>query len=346
MKRKRLLATWTILFLVCTVIFLTLHGKVYAQKQKPATTPLEQVIEAAKKEGKLTLYSSLDYEEARIINAAFQKKYPFIEVENLFLAAGDVVTRTISEFMAGVHKVDVLGTGGATFDPLVKAGILQPVDWAALGIAKSAIATPNQVTVATITYPIGYNTKLVSAAEAPKTYDDFLDPKWKGKIVLWVTPAGFTELVPTLGEDYVLNLVKGIMANKPMVIRQSGETVATLVAGAAYLAPNVNYREKKRVILKGAPIAYKWIEPIAMSRYDFAVAKKAAYPNAAKLYITWFTTPEGQAVYEETFNRGNIFIPESKLAIETKGMRFSTYPPDRYPERAKMDTRLSKIITP
>ncbi len=346
MKRKGLFVAGTIFFLACIAILPVVQSNLYAQQQKAAATALAQIIEGAKKEGKLTVYSSINYDEAIEINAPFKKKYPFLEIENVYLAAGDVVTRTMSEFMAGMNKADAIGTGGGTFEALVKGGVLQPVDWAALGIAKAAIATPIQVTTATITYPIGYNTKLVPASEVPKAWDDFMDPKWKGKIMVWASPMAFTELIPTLGEEHVTKLVKGIMANKPMVIRTSGEAISTLIAGGAALVPNVNYREKKRVILKGAPIGYKWLDPIPMSRYDYAVAKKAPHPNAAKLYISWLATPEGLAVYERVFNRGNIFVPESGLAKETKGMRFSTLPPERYSERAEYDKKLSKIITP
>jgi len=79
--------------------------------------------------------------------------------------------------------------------PLVKEGLLKQSDWAALGVDEKSIDTPWQVTFATVTYVLGWNNKLVSARNAPKNWDDLLDPKWKGAVGIWVNPFPFADLV-------------------------------------------------------------------------------------------------------------------------------------------------------
>ncbi len=320
----------------------------WGARPEPTPASLEKVIEAAKKEGNLTVYASYDYETGKAIHDAFRQKYPFLKIQHLAIEAADVVTRTKMEADAGVHNVDVAGTGAASHYALIEAGLLQAVDWAGLGINPATIDLPELVTVATITYPISYNTKLVSKTDAPQKYEDLLDPKWKGKVGAWIAPFNFADLVPKLGGETVLNLVKGIAANKPVLVRSQGATPPALAVGEFYVSASANARGLKMMMDKGGPVAYNWVDPISMDRYDLGIAAKAPHPNAAKLFVKWFSSPEGIALYEKVFRRGNVFVPESPLAKEVKGKTLSYWPsdPKHFKERAEWIRKLTKIFVP
>lgn len=198
-----------------------------------AQTPLEKVIEGAKKEGKLVAYASYNYDQGDVLHAAFKKIYPFVrEIEHLNIGGPDVVTRILMESQSNAPTADVGLTGGPFMPQLMEKGYLREVDWAALGAKPGTYATPYQITLATVTNCIAYNTKLVSPADAPKNWEDLLDPKWKGKkIGLWRNPAGLTEAAGAWGKEKTVNYLKELMKQDPLVITGGGDVATRLAAG-------------------------------------------------------------------------------------------------------------------
>jgi len=311
----------------------------------PTPTLLEKVIEGAKKEGKIAVYGSYSYDEGNEIHAAFNKRYPFIKFEHLSMGAGDVVTRILMESKSGTPGADVGLTGASTFLPLVKEGFLRQVDWAALGVHPSAIDTPWGVTCATITYVLAWNTKLVSRADAPKNWKDLLDPKWKGKVGIWISPFAFADLIPALGEAQVTDYVKRLLKNDPFIIRGGAEIPGRLAAGEVSVAIVID-ETLRRVVEKGGPLDWVWPDPIPVGRYGPAIPKLSRNPNAATLYCVWLASPEGSATYEKSAGRGNVFLPESPVAQKTKGKRYSCWPTEQAEGRGAAVKRLTALLAP
>jgi iron(III) transport system substrate-binding protein len=332
------------LFALVIIMSVSLSMVVYAVPAS-AQTPLERVIEAAKKEGKVATYGDYSYDEAKEIQAAFNKRYPFIKFEHLSMGSSDVVTRVLMESKSGTAGADVALTGGPTFLPLVKEGFLRQVDWAALGVHPNTIDTSWGVTCATVTYVLAWNTKLVSRADAPKNWNDLLDPKWKGAIGLWVNPFPFGDLVPVMGEAHVADYLKKLMQNEPVIIRAGAEIPTRLAAGEVSVAVVID-QTIRRVVEKGGPIEWVWPDPIPVTRYDAAIVKLARNPNAATLYCVWLSSPEGAAAYEKATWRGNIFIPNAPISQKTKGKKYSFWPTEKAEGRAAAIKRFSPIIAP
>ena len=310
-----------------------------------ASSALDKLIEAAKKEGKILTYGDYTADEAIEIQGAFSKRYPFLKFEHLSMGGSDVTNRVLLESKSGTPGADVAITGGPTFLPLAREGFLRQVDWASLGAQSSAIDTAWGVTVATVTYVLARNTKLVTQADAPKNWNDLLNPKWKGSIGIWVNPLPFADLVPVWGENQVTDYLKKLMQNDPVIIRGGAEIPSRLAAGEVSVAVLID-QTIRQVVRSGGPIEWVWPDPIPMTRIDAAIPKLARNPNAAMLYALWLSSPEGAAVYEKATWRGNVFVPTAPIAQKTKGKKFSFWPTDKAEGRAAAVKRFTPIITP
>ena len=166
-------------------------GTVFASVARAAAPPAEaitpQLIEAAKKEGKVVWYTSIDLSVSEKIAAAFREKFGGIEVRVERTGAERVFQRIGQEYASNVHAVDVANSSDAAHLLAWKRqGILLPYvpeDVAKHYKPEHRDADGTFAGFRATLSPIAYNTKLVKAEDAPKSFADLLDPKWKGKIV-------------------------------------------------------------------------------------------------------------------------------------------------------------------
>ena len=190
-----------------------------ARAQAPAAEAITpQLIEAAKKEGKVVWYTSIDLAVAEKIAGAFKEKFGGIEVRTERTGAERVFQRIGQEYASNVHAVDVANSSDAShLLAWKKQGILLPyVPEDVAKYYKPEHRDPDGCYAgfrATLC-PMAYNTKLVKAEEAPKSYKDLLDPKWKGKMVKahpgysgTILTAMF-EMTRDMGWDYFEQLAK------------------------------------------------------------------------------------------------------------------------------------------
>src|SRR5216684_6106801 len=153
----------------------------------PASTVTPQLIEAAKKEGKVVFYTSIDLPVSERIARAFEAKYPGIAVRVERTGAERVFQRIGQEYASRIHAVDVVQSSDAShFIVWKRDGILEP--YVPEDVAKyypEEHKDPDGMFASFRVWlsVMGYNTDLVKAAEAPKSFADLLDPRWKGKMV-------------------------------------------------------------------------------------------------------------------------------------------------------------------
>ena len=184
----------------------------------PATAITPELIEAAKKEGKVAYYTSIDLPIAEKIGKAFEAKYPGIAVRVERTGAERVFQRIGQEYASNIHAVDVVNSSDAAhFIVWKREGILRAVRARGRRQALPARAQDPDGMFASFRVGvcvIGYNTNLVKKEDAPKSYADLLDPKWKGKIVK--AHPGYSgtimtstfEMARDLGWDYLEKLAK------------------------------------------------------------------------------------------------------------------------------------------
>jgi len=270
-----------------------------------AQTP-NRHLEAARKEGKVVWYTSLVLPSAERVAKLFETAYPDVKVEVHRTGSQRILQRVMQELQANIKNVDVVHTSDAGHYVLLKDKKLLAkytpagVDAFPAGFKdKDGYYYGLRATVNAITY----NTKMVSAAEAPKTWKDLLDPKWKGKMVTahpgysGVIATHVLALVHLHGWDYFKQLAQNQLmlvqsANDPSTVVTSGERVVA-VNGGEYSA----YQLKK----KGNPLEIVYPKegvPLVVS--PTAITSFAPHPSAARLFTDFTFTREVQQVMADS----------------------------------------------
>jgi len=308
MKHKQFAAA------VILVLVFLLTGGAFSAAKRPATMAelalykgqdRQQILEeGAKKEGKLTFYTAGVLKQAvqPVINA-FEKKYPFIKVEVWRADGGPVLSRALEEYKAGKYLVDVIeGTQNVMY-VAEKAGLAQPFYSSNIAqLDEDAVmnAPGGGVYAAAFRlsgYGVGYNTKLISKDQLPKSYQDLLDPKWKGKMVIVSGDTGvnWASLIKnTFGEEFLKKLAKQefivqtVMANALLDLIANGEYAIS----PTIIDSHVVERQKK-----GIPVAWVPLEPVRVNLGQIMVARNAPNPHAALLFADFELTRQGGEIH-------------------------------------------------
>ena len=259
-----------------------------------------RLVERARQEGSVVLYTSLAPTESKPLAEAFEKKYG-IKVELWRALSDKVVQRVITEAQARRHSVDVVETNGPEMEMLAREKVL-----AEFHSPYIADLPPEAVPAHRSWFPdrmnffvVGYNTAKVKRSDIPATYEGFADPKWKGLIGLEATDAEWmATLIKTWGEEKGMDFFRKLSAMKPDV-RKGHVLLAELVAAGevpvGLTMYNSNIVSLKR---KGAPIDFVAVQPVAARPQGIGIARAAPHPNAALLFADYVLSPEGQKLFE------------------------------------------------
>lgn len=259
---------------------------------------------AAKKEGTLTLYSSITPDTQTKLIQAFNQQYKDVKVNNLRLSTSQLAQRYATEAQNGQVAADVVTASDPLFfaDANSKGWITSIADLPAASSYPSKFFRGSYATIYISPYVFGYNTDLVKPADVPQKMTDLLDPKWKGKLLL-ITPIGDTTMVAwwylvsqQQGTDYLKQFSKQefrLVASGVPGIQQ----VAAGAAAALVTTPVVNIVDQKNA---GAHVEYVSLPPNSGQEGVMAVSKAAPHPNAARLFANFLMRPEGQKILAET----------------------------------------------
>lgn len=267
----------------------------------------QKVLEAgARAEGKLMFYTTLIVRQAvRPLQSAFEKKYPFVKLEYIRMGSSKVVQRLLAEHRARQTQADVVVASAA---PVMKqAKIAQVFTSPELAPYPKDTLDPDRMW-APIRFSfngIGYNTRMVSAADAPKTWEDLLDPKWKDKLV-WAdsTETGAPLFIAILrkvwGEkkamDYLGKLAKQNVRTGTGSIRSVLDQV---IAGEYPVMISAALHHVAISAAQGAPVAATSPSPV-LGRNGYAMMMKGApHPHAAMLFIDFLVSRDGQTILRE-----------------------------------------------
>jgi len=265
------------------VLALTLPATPLHAAAPPAEAVTPALVDAAKKESKVVYYTSIDLSLAEKIAKAFEAKYPGIAVRVERTGAERVFQRISQEYSSRIYAVDAVNSSDAAhFIAWKRTGILQPYvpeDVAKYYPPEHKDADGQFASFRVGLSVIGYNTNLVKAEEAPKSFADLLDPKWSGK------------MVKDLGWDYFEKLAK----QKIMQVQSSTDPPKKLALGER--AVMVDGNEYNALILKeeGKPVEVVYpTEGTPMAVGPNGIFKNAPNPNAAKLFQSFCFTAECQ----------------------------------------------------
>jgi iron(III) transport system substrate-binding protein len=150
------------------------------------------------------------------------------------------------------------------------------------------------------TVVIAYNTNLVAAADAPKTWDDLLDPKWQGKMAVELSD---TELLGNManawGQARAYAFWDGIAAQKPEIVEGHTELAEALAAGTYAISPTTYAYRIEKLKADGQPIEWVRTDPVFATPSILGLAAQAPHPVTAKLFIDWLLSERGQVVIRD-----------------------------------------------
>jgi iron(III) transport system substrate-binding protein len=259
-----------------------------------------RLLEHARKEGSVVLYTSLAPTESKPLAEAFEKKYG-VKVELWRALSDKVVQRVVTEAQGRRHAVDVVETNGPEMEMLARERLLAEfhsphiADLPPEAIPPHRTWFPDRLNF----FVVGYNTNLVRRSELPQTYEGFTDPKWNGRIALEATDSEWmATLIKAWGNDKGMDYFRRLSAMKPGV-RKGHILLAELVAAGevpvGLTMYNSNIVSLKR---KGAPIDFMPVQPVAARPQGIGVARNAPHPSAAVLFADFVISPEGQQLFE------------------------------------------------
>jgi iron(III) transport system substrate-binding protein len=258
------------------------------------------LLDRAKGEGSLTLYTSLAPTESQPLAQAFEKKYG-IKVQLWRGQSDEVVQRVTTEAKGRRFAVDVIETNGPEMEMIAREKLLGALqtpfvaDLPANAIPAHRTWFPDRMNY----FVVGYNTTKVKRADIPSTYEGFADPKWKGRIALEATDSEWmATLIKTSPGNKGADVVRKIAALQPS-LRKGHVLLASLVAAGdvpvGLAMYNSNIETLKR---KGAPIDYVPVQPVVARPQGIGVARNAPHPNAAALFAEFVLSPDGQKLFE------------------------------------------------
>jgi iron(III) transport system substrate-binding protein len=255
-----------------------------------------RLLENARKEGSVVLYTSLAPTESGPLGQAFEKKTG-VKVEIFRTISEKVVQRALTEARAKRYAFDVVETNGPEMEIMAREKIFSDfhspylADLPPSAIPKHRQWIPDRVNF----FVVAFNTTKVKREEIPANYRAFADPKWKGRIGLEATDAEWmATLVKLWGEAEGMKYFRSLSEMKPDV-RKGHVLLAELIAAGeipvGLTVYNSNAESLKR---RGAPIDWLPVEPVVGRPQGIAVARNAPHPHAALLFADFVLSPEGQ----------------------------------------------------
>lgn len=302
---KRLFTRLSAMLLVCSVLSgaalaqTTVRGTMAELAQYQGADRTQRLIAGAKKEGKLNIYTSAQTEDMGALVAGFEKKYG-IKASVWRAGSEKVLQRAVTEAQAKRFTVDVMETNGPELESMHREQILQAVKSPGLKDLLPEAIRPHGEWVGTRlnVFIQAYNTNLVKKDELPKTWDDLLNPRWKGRLGIEAEDSDWLAgLLGTLGEARGTKLFKDIVATNGMSVRK-GHTLLTqlVVSGEVPMALTVYNYKAEQFKSKGAPIDWFSIGAAIARPNGIGVARGAPNPHAAILFYDYEISEEGQKI--------------------------------------------------
>jgi iron(III) transport system substrate-binding protein len=271
---------------------------------------LQKLIDGAKKEGELTIYTSAQADDLGALASAYEKKYG-VKVSMWRASSEKVLQRAIAEARAGRHTMDIAETNGPEMESMHRENILQLVKSPHHADLIPQALRPHGEWVGTRlnVFVQAYNTKAVRKEDLPRRWEDLLDPKWKGKLGIEQEDSDWLAgMLGEIGEATGARLFKEIVAKNGISVRKGHTLLAQLVvSGEIPLALTVYNYKAEQLRAKGAPIGWFAIGNAIARPNGVGVARAAPHPHAAVLFYDFEISEEGQKILAK-----RDFVPTSR----------------------------------
>ena len=258
----------------------------------------QRLVEGARREGSVSFYTSMATTESMPLGQAFEKKYG-VKVELWRATSDKVVQRAITEARGHRYTLDFVETNGPELEMLAREKLLSEfhspyvADLPAAAVPVHRLWVSDRLNV----FVVAYNTNKVRREELPKSFEGFLDAKWKGRIGLEATDAEWLATIVKLwGPDRGMAFFRKLADMRPD-IRKGHVLFSELVAaGEVPVGLTIYSSNAESMKRRGGPIDWVPVEPVVVRPQAIGVAKNAPHPHAALLLADFILSPEGQAL--------------------------------------------------
>jgi iron(III) transport system substrate-binding protein len=260
------------------------------------SSPNAKLIEAAKKEGEVIYYTTMTLDQSKSVADRFEKKYG-VRATVFRTGGGPLLNKIFTEARGGRYDWDIVVGRGEMVLPMIERKLVAVYHSPETKMIDEQLFDKEGYWTAYYvnSYVLGWNTKLVKKQDVPKTYEELLNPKWKGGQISVDTEAyGMLEgLKRVWGREKAINYFKRLAALEPVLKRGNTERVQLVVAGEYPLIIAYN-QTLQRMNSRGAPVDWLPLEPSVTQVNPVMLAAKAPHPNAARLFYDYVLSKEGQ----------------------------------------------------
>jgi iron(III) transport system substrate-binding protein len=290
--------------------------------------PVDELVAAAKKEATFEFYapSTLTPQGAQALNAAFNKKYD-LNLKLQYSPSGNM-TRDVGKLVglaaSGTPpEWDLMVVTDAHHATLWLKKLHQAFDYRSIGVDPKAIQFDNgAVSFANQFVLPAYNKQLVAAKDAPKSWDDLLNPKWKGKMGVSSATHHMGRLAAgPWGEEKTTQFVNAL-TKQELILGRLGEIYNRLLLGEIEIAVSLSDSEIKSEKNKSAPVVFaEAVSPLLAPGYLAGVPKNAVHPKVGHLFAAYLTTPEAQKIWEKFAGQSSTLVPGTSAYKYVQGKK-------------------------
>ena len=297
-----------------------------------------ELIAKAKQEGKVVYYTDLIVDQiVRPLVAGFEAKYG-VKVEYARADSQANLLKLMGEHKAGSMQADVFATTSG-LKPLLDVNAVMKTQLEGAKALPPEFKDPNGYWVAANYYVMtpAVNTDLVPEKDRPKTYEDLLDKKWTDKIV-WKQndtsggPGFIGHVLSTMGEEKGMAYLRQLREQRIKSVGASARAVLDqVIAGEYPLVLQIFNHHAALSAKKGAPSQWLKLEPVMVQTELHAITAAAPHPNAAKLFLEYMISKEGQLIFQKADyfpTRSDVPASMPELAPSTGGFKAAVMSPD------------------
>ena len=268
---------------------------------------LDFLAKEAQGEAEIVYYGTLPVDQFLSLSKLFTARYPFLAVKNYYSPRQGILTRALNEARAGRHAVDVIQVDLSYGYQIMNDGLIHAYPIAGRNRFYDGTYDPSGYwhSMYHLTTALTYNTSLVKQEQVPQSYEDLLNPVWKGKM-LFDNEAGYilAAMEQAWGRERAVDYLTKL-AKQDLSYRRGG-TLTTQVVGSGEfpIAIAINGETSAAVRDKGAPLGFKVLSPKIVKPEGLFLAKNAPHPHATLLFAEWVLSEEVQTFLATKLGKG------------------------------------------
>jgi len=316
-------------------------------------TDHNELVEKAKKEGKLRILVNMDPATLKVAAKAFNQRYPFINLHAQEITGTDMAQRNVLEIKSGrAREWDIIYPSRDLYSEylpyLWKIDLLRMAERGVVQIPAAMIDPKNRNIVAPYTRIIAsaYNKDSVSAEQLPKSWEDFLKPQFKGrKFALDIGPRPIACLVPAWGLEKTIDFARKLAAQDPIWVRGVSRTLPSIAAGEVPMMMGTLFHSVKRAELKDRTgvLQHLVLEPVPVYlTSEQAILATSQNQHAAILWLEWMASSESQKIADEQEPMGSSHLFRGGgVEQELRGKKLSWV---NWDQHANMESWMAKLF--